>query len=143
MFIHACHLEKLKETIEEKRKVQGVCNTKIKDLEANLADAKGYRDRQLKEAKDHMQKMKDKSEKSRKEWEKHEKVYKLDYWIINYYECRNSYSNCLELQSAETLRLEVEGLKESIEKANEEMGTTETHIQELQQKVCFENNYII
>lgn len=51
-----------------------LCNTKIKEYEANLADAKGYRDRQLKEAKDHMQKMKEKSEKSRKEWEKHEKV---------------------------------------------------------------------
>lgn len=50
------------------------CNTKIKEIEANLSDAKGYRDRQLKEAKVHMEKMKAKSEKSRKEWEKREKV---------------------------------------------------------------------
>lgn len=83
VFIYVCHLEKLKETIEEKKKEQEVCNTKIKDLEANLADAKGYRDRQLKEAKEHMQKMKEKSEKSRKEWEKHEKVDKLNYLLTN------------------------------------------------------------
>lgn len=61
-------------TIKEKKEEQVACNTKIKDLEANLADAKGYRDRQLKEAKDNMQKMKAKADKSRKEWEKHEKV---------------------------------------------------------------------
>lgn len=64
----------MKATIKEKKEEQIVCKTKIKDIEANLADAKGYRDRQLKEAKDHMQKMKEKSDKSRKEWEKREKV---------------------------------------------------------------------
>lgn len=58
------------------------CNTKIKELEANLADAKGYRDRQLKEAKDNMQKMQTQSEKSRKEWEKREKVSILDDFIL-------------------------------------------------------------
>lgn len=50
------------------------CNAKIKDLNANLQDAQGYRDRQLKEAKDNMEKMKAKAVKSKKEWEKHEKV---------------------------------------------------------------------
>lgn len=64
----------MKATIVEKKEEQVACQAKIKDLEANLSDAKGYRDRQLKEAKDHMQKMKLQSEKSRKEWEKHEKV---------------------------------------------------------------------
>lgn len=67
-------LEQLKTTIVEKKEEQKVCTTKIKELEANLADAKGYRDRQLKEAEDNMKQMKAKSEKSRKEWEKHEKV---------------------------------------------------------------------
>lgn len=61
-------------TIVEKKKEQETCKTKIKDFEANLADAKGYRDRQLKEAKENMEKLKTKSEKSRKEWEKREKV---------------------------------------------------------------------
>lgn len=76
-----CYLETLKTTIKEKKEEQVTCNAKIKELEANLADAKGYRDRQLKEAKDHMQKMKDKADKSRKEWEKHEKVF-FFHWDI-------------------------------------------------------------
>lgn len=71
------HLETLKATIVEKKEEEIACNAKIKDFEANLADAKGYRDRQLKEAKENMQKMKEKSEKSRKEWDKHEKVWNL------------------------------------------------------------------
>lgn len=72
-------LESLKAIIAEKKEEQVTCKEKIKDIETNLADAKGYRDRQLKEAKDNMQKMKEKSEKSRKEWEKREKVW--------YYRC--------------------------------------------------------
>lgn len=39
------------------------------------------------------------------------------------------------LQDAETLRLEVEELKGSIEKAKEEITTTEAKIEELQQRV--------
>lgn len=64
----------MKATIKEKKEEQVACNAKIKELETNLSDAKGYRDRQLKEAKDNMQKAKEKADKSRKEWEKHEKV---------------------------------------------------------------------
>lgn len=67
-------IETLKATIAEKKEEEKACNIKIKDIELNLADAKGYRDRQLKEAKDNMQKMKEKSEKSRKEWEKRQEV---------------------------------------------------------------------
>lgn len=72
-------LETLKATIKEKKEEQVVFNAKIKELEANLKDSKGYRERQLKEAKDHMQKMKEKSDKSRKDWEKREKVW-IDQW---------------------------------------------------------------
>lgn len=72
-----CLLETLKATIAEKKEEQTVCNAKIKDIEANLKDAKGYRDRQLKEAKDNMQKMKEKSDKSKKEWQKREQVWRL------------------------------------------------------------------
>lgn len=42
-----------------------------------MTDAKGYRERQLKEAKDNMQKTKTKSEKSKKEWEAREQVNKI------------------------------------------------------------------
>lgn len=40
-------------------------------------------------------------------------------------------------QEAETLRLEVEELKGSIEKAKEEVTATETNINELQMKVSY------
>lgn len=109
--------ETLKQTIQEKKAEQVECNAKIADIQANLADAKGYRDRQLKEAKEHMEKMKAKSEKSRKEWEKREK-------------------------EAETLKLEIEGLKEGIEKAREEIAGVEQHVEELQQKVTFSNMFL-
>lgn len=52
-----------------------MCSEKIKELEANLKDSKGYRERQLKEANDNMQKLKLKSEKSKKEWQKREQVF--------------------------------------------------------------------
>lgn len=109
----------MKATILEKKEEQVVYNGKIADIQANLADAKGYRDRQLKEAKEHMEKMKTKSEKSHKEWEKREK-------------------------EAETLKLEIEGLKEGVEKAREEIASVEQRIEELQQKVCLgiKINYI-
>lgn len=45
-----------------------------------MADAKGYRERQLKEAKDNMQKTKTKSEKSKKEWEAREQVNKIRFF---------------------------------------------------------------
>lgn len=130
-------IESLKATIAEKKQEQIVCNTKIKDIETNLADAKGYRDRQLKEAKDNMQKMKEKSEKSRKEWQKREQV---SHWLDSIYSIKTSlfYINkpCLVLwQEAETLKLEIEGLMESIEKAKEEVVASEAQIEEFQQRV--------
>lgn len=64
----------LQETIENAKKEQETCKTKIKEYEANLADAKGYRDRQLKEAKDNMQKLDAKAKKSKNEWQQREKV---------------------------------------------------------------------
>lgn len=64
----------MQETIEKGKDEQKVCTAKIKELEANLLDSKGYRERQLKEAKDNMQRLKSKSEKSKKEWKKHEQV---------------------------------------------------------------------
>lgn len=63
------------ETIKTEKEKQKVCTEKIKEMEANLKDASGYRERQLKEAKDNMQKLKSKSEKSKKEWKKHEQVH--------------------------------------------------------------------
>lgn len=102
----------MQETIENAKEEQKTCSAKIKDLEANLADAKGYRERQLKEAKDNMQKFKTKSDKSRNEWQKRE-------------------------QEAETLKLEIEGLKTSIDTTKEEVTTCEAKVEELTQRVIY------
>lgn len=67
-------IENLKEIIEKSKEEQIELSRKIKDIEANLADAKGYRERQLKEAKENMQRLKTKSDKSRKEWQQREQV---------------------------------------------------------------------
>lgn len=79
-------------------------------MQVNLTDAKGYRERQLKEAKDNMQRTKEKSDQSRKNWKKHE-------------------------QQAETLELEIKDLRKTIEDSREEAVGIETKITEIQQKV--------
>lgn len=75
-----------------------------------MADAKGYRERQLKEAKDHMNKMKAASEKSTENWKRRE-------------------------QEADTLQLEIEELKKSIENAKQEAATIEKKTETLKTKV--------
>lgn len=102
--------ETLKATIVEKKAEQETFRAKIKEYEHNLADSKGYRERQLKEAKDNMAKTKAMSEKSRKEWDKHEK-------------------------DAEILKLEIEELTKTIAESKEEIDGCENNVKELQQKV--------
>lgn len=109
--------ETLKTTIAEKKEEQVTFRAKIKDYEHNLADSKGYRERQLKEAKENMAKTKAQSDKSRKEWDKHE-------------------------QDAEILKLEIEELHKSIDQAKEEIQECENKVQELQQKVFVQFYFI-
>lgn len=96
----AAKIESLKQTIVESRQIQKTNQEKIKSIEAKLGDAKGYRDRELKEAQDNMKKMKQKSDASTKNWKKHEQEY-------------------------ETLKLEIEDLKNSIDQAKEQMAAME------------------
>lgn len=100
----------MKATIVEKKAEQETFRAKIKEYEHNLSDSKGYRERQLKEAKDNMTKMKTQSDKSRKEWDKHEK-------------------------DAEILKLEIEELTKTIAESKEEIDGCENKVTELQQKV--------
>lgn len=104
------HTETLKATIVEKNAEQETFRAKIKEYEHNLADSKGYRERQLKEAKDNMTKTKALSDKSRKEWDKHEK-------------------------DAEILKLEIEELTKTIAESKEEIDGCDNKVKELQQKV--------
>lgn len=110
LYNFVCFTEKLKEKIATAKEEQKTATAKIGLLEANLSDAKGYRERQLKEAKENMNKLKTKSEKSEQNWKRRE-------------------------QEAETLQLEIEELKKSIENAKQEAIAIEMKIETLQSKV--------
>lgn len=79
----------------------------MKDIEAKLSDAKGYREREMKSAEDQMKKAKKKSEDSGKKWRQHEQEY-------------------------ETLRLSIEDLKNGITNANEQILKLQEEIVNLQ-----------
>lgn len=100
----------MQEKIATAKEEQKTATAKITEVEAHLSDAKGYRERQLKEAKDNMNKAKAKSEKSQQNWKKRE-------------------------QEAEILKLEIEELKKSIENAKQEKIAIENKIETLQAKV--------
>lgn len=69
---------------------------KVKNIEEKLADAKGFRERELKKAAEEMKLAKIKSEQSRNNWKKHE-------------------------QQFETLQLEIEELKKSIANSQQQL----------------------
>lgn len=71
-----------------------------------MKDAKGYREKQLKEAEQELKLMKQKAEKSRMEWKQKEQDY-------------------------DTLNLEISELKKSLETTQEQKNATEETIREL------------
>ncbi|CAD7012344.1 unnamed protein product [Ceratitis capitata] len=79
-------IETLEGDLNKARETQKNTRGKIKDIEAKLADAKGFRERELKAASEAMKQAKKKSEESRNNWKKRE-------------------------QEFETLQLEIEELK--------------------------------
>lgn len=87
-------IETLEGDLVKARETQKTSRNKIKDIEAKLADAKGFRERELKSAAEAMKEAKKKSEESRNNWKKRE-------------------------QEFETLQLEIEELHKSIKKTTE------------------------
>ncbi|EDW85861.1 uncharacterized protein Dwil_GK23290 [Drosophila willistoni] len=85
----------LEQQISESREKQKTSQIKVKDIESKLADAKGYRERELKSATTEMKAAKQRADKSRTNWKKRE-------------------------QEFETLQLEITELQKSIEKAKEQ-----------------------
>lgn len=78
----------------EAREKQKVSQVKVRDVEAKLSDAKGYRERELKAVSNEMKAAKQRAEKSRVNWKKRE-------------------------QEFETLQLEISELQKSIDTAKE------------------------
>lgn len=104
-------LDELQDKLQTCKEAETKWNLKAKDLEVKMKDAKGYRDKKLKEAEEEMKVMKKQYEKSRNEWKKREQDY-------------------------ETLNLEISELKKSIETTRQQIDETEENIKKL--KVQYE-----
>lgn len=85
----------LEQQAVDAREKQKTSQAKIKDIEAKLADAKGYRERELKSATNEVKAAKQRAEKSRANWKKRE-------------------------QEFETLQLEITELQKTIETAKQQ-----------------------
>ncbi|XP_062137203.1 structural maintenance of chromosomes protein 2 isoform X1 [Drosophila sulfurigaster albostrigata] len=85
----------LEQQILDARDKQKTSQAKVKDVEAKLADAKGYRERELKAANNEVKAAQQRADKSRANWKKRE-------------------------QEFETLQLEISELEKSIEAAKQQ-----------------------
>ncbi|XP_060660855.1 structural maintenance of chromosomes protein 2 [Drosophila nasuta] len=85
----------LEQQILDARDKQKASQAKVKDVEAKLADAKGYRERELKAANNEVKAAQQRADKSRANWKKRE-------------------------QEFETLQLEISELEKSIEAAKQQ-----------------------
>ncbi|XP_055917381.1 structural maintenance of chromosomes protein 2 [Eupeodes corollae] len=89
-------IDMLKENLLKAVEIRKVSSAKVKDIEEKLADAKGFRERELKKAAEEMKAAKIKSEQSRNNWKKHE-------------------------QQFDTLQLEIDELKKSTETSHQQL----------------------
>ncbi|XP_005176883.1 structural maintenance of chromosomes protein 2 [Musca domestica] len=101
-------IKSLEEDLVKARETQKSSQAKAKDIEAKLADAKGFRERELKAASEAMKQAKIKAEKSSANWKKHEQGY-------------------------ETLQMEIEALQKDIASAKEQRATIEANIASLKE----------
>ncbi|KAJ8911803.1 hypothetical protein NQ315_014227 [Exocentrus adspersus] len=92
------------------REVETNCNQKAKELESKIANSKGYRENQLREAELEMKSLKQKADKSRKNWKQREQDY-------------------------ETLNLEILELKKSLEHTRQQIQNTEDVIVKLNEQL--------
>lgn len=88
-------VKSLEQLMAEAREKQKTSQAKVKDVEAKLSDAKGYRERELKAVSNEMKVTKARAEKSRANWKKRE-------------------------QEFETLQLEITELQKSIDQAKQQ-----------------------
>ncbi|XP_013100606.2 structural maintenance of chromosomes protein 2 [Stomoxys calcitrans] len=101
-------IKSLEEDLIQARETQKTSKAKAKDIEAKLADAKGFRERELKAATEDMKKAKIQAEKSSNNWKKHEQGY-------------------------ETLQMEIEALQKDIATAKEQRSSIESNIESLKE----------
>ncbi|KAG5681053.1 hypothetical protein PVAND_010519 [Polypedilum vanderplanki] len=102
-------------TIEECHNILATNEQKVKELTEKLKDAKGNRERDLKNAEADLKKAKQKHEQSQKNWKKREQQY-------------------------ETMKLEIEELKKTIAEGKEQVIQMQTKIEEFQRKIEETNN---
>ncbi|KAJ8984302.1 hypothetical protein NQ317_012272 [Molorchus minor] len=102
-------IDELREKVKVCREMENKSNQKAKDLEIKMKDAKGYRERQLKEAEADMKSLKQKADKSRKEWKQREQDYA-------------------------TLNLEIAELKQGLENTQQQIQICEENLVKLNQQ---------
>lgn len=96
-------IKSLEDDLTKARETQKNAQAKAKDIEAKLADAKGFRERELKAATDAMKRTKINAEKSSNNWRKHEQEY-------------------------DTLKMEIETLQKDIASSKVQQTTIEEQI---------------
>lgn len=99
-------LEILRKEIAEAKAIQNLEREKAKDIESTLKDAEGHRKRELKKVEEELKKAKKNSEESQKAWKLREQEY-------------------------ETLKLEIEEIKDSIATSNEQFASLVKSIEDM------------
>lgn len=100
----------MQETLSAAQEKENTARRKIKDIEAKLADAKGFRERELKAAQNAMKAAKKKSEESKSNWKKREQEY-------------------------ETLQLEIEEIKKSITNSKSQLDEISGNVSNLEENL--------
>lgn len=100
----------MQETLSVAQEKENTARRKIKDIEAKLADAKGFRERELKAAQNAMKAAKKKSEESKSNWKKREQEY-------------------------ETLQLEIEEIKKSITNSKSQLDEISGNVSNLEENL--------
>uniref|UniRef100_A0A1A9ZV46 SMC hinge domain-containing protein n=1 Tax=Glossina pallidipes TaxID=7398 RepID=A0A1A9ZV46_GLOPL len=132
------HIKSLEDDLLKAQNIQKLSQTKIKDIESKLADAKGYRERELKKAAEAMQAAKQRAEKSRNNWKKHEQ----DHDTL----CTEIESLQKDIVQAKEQRISLEGKIAKLKTEQEEMRNKDASVREkvaeLRQKIKHQKDKI-
>lgn len=138
-------VETLEQGLISAREQQKAANAKVKDIEAKLADAKGYRERELKAASDAMKVAKKKSEESRTNWTKREQEYEtLRMEIDDIKTGLTTYKTQFEeaTENLKKLEYEISGLKTNSKTISEEVSEFKSKIKEQKDKINSQNKEV-
>lgn len=106
-------IKSLDDELTKAKETQKSSQAKVKELEAKIADSKGFRERELKAATESMKSAKAKAEKSSNSWKKYEQQYET-----------------LQLE-IETLNKDIKNAQDTAEKTKEQILKKQTEFDEM------------